>query len=180
MRWLLVPLILLAYSAVLLAAMSDSKAATEAFKIWGINAVTARHHPFGVTSETKQIGFLSPGCESAVTFVAQGSNTWDTAFANLPADKGILGTYSGMVTLHAEVDLKNMTQTPLLQFLIDNAPAGSSIPAIQGANEIEWDSRSVPDGFHVICSKLSVPDDTSLKALQTVSHASMFIVKQGP
>ncbi len=172
--------VLIAAPSVLLGAMSASKAATEAFKLWGFQSYTGTDHPWKQTNETKKIGFLSPGCQSEITIVGQGNNTWDAAFASLPADKGVLGTYSGIIMLRALVDLHNMTQVPTLQFVVDGVAVGVPVPAIQGNNESQWDSRIVPDGFHVVCSTLSTVDETSAKAILTTTQAYMVIVKQVP
>ncbi len=174
------------------AAMSDSKAATEAFKIWGSQSVTARNHPWLKTSETKQIGYLSPGCRKDPTYVGEGVNTWDAAFAALPPNKGITGTYSGKVILHSETpappndggthtEIAGALSAFSIQFLVDNKHAGEVTPLVYNADrtgwsvDVPWDSTTVVDGLHVLCGILLHVDGA-----QSPTDATMIVVKQTP
>jgi hypothetical protein len=174
------------------AAMSDSKAATEAHKLWGDQSVTARIHPWLKTSETKQIGYLSPGCRTDPTFVGEGINTWDAAFAALPPNKGITGMYSGKVVLHAETpapagdtgthtEIAGALTASAIQFLVDNKHAGELTSLDYNPDRtgwsvnVAWDSSTVPDGQHVLCAILLHSDGA-----QSPTDATMVVVKQTP
>lgn len=179
---LLIGLILALTSPYLLGAMSDAKAALEVFKLWGSGGFIGVKPRVRVDSNwTRQIGFLTPGCEDPYRVVAGGFNTWDAAFASLPADKGIQGTFSGVRSLTIDVDTNNMTMPVTLQIILDGMPYGtpvmitSQLPVTQ-----ELDTRLMTDGFHVICGLLSSVDATSSKVLRTTQKASIFIVKQVP
>ncbi len=183
-------ILLVAGPAILLGSMSNSKAATEAFKIWGSAAITATEHPFTATNETKMIGFLSPGCQSERTYVGIGNNTWDAAFAAMPADKGIGGTYSGKVTLHIESPEALGPPPPIItdnvagivtsvRILIDDialpsVDTGQTVPGRWAVSQ-EWDTTTWTEGFHVMCAELTHPDGNL-----TLMRASMLIVKQTP
>lgn len=196
--WVVLPLVFLigfAVPAILFAAMSDSKAATEAFKIWGIASWKGTAQSFIQTNATKRIGYLSPGCQTDITVVGQGSNTWDAAFASLPLDKGIGGTFGGQATLQVQspgVDAPpaiSSDPTPgivtSVQVLIDNAPLGAPVATGQTGSTLDtrtpwmisipWDTTRYPDGFHVMCAQLIHPDGSYAR-----THASMLIVKQTP
>ncbi len=187
----LIPLLLLALvPVVVLGSMSNSKAATEAFKIWGAQSYTGTDHPWLQTHETKKIGFLSPGCQSDITIMGKGNNTWDAAFASLPANKGVDGPYGGMMTFKiiSPGDDQATTSTVVpgvviaVQVFIDNVPAGEETPTGNGTDlanrtpwelSIPWDTATVSDGRHVMCAQLIHPDGSF-----ALTHAGMIIVKQ--
>lgn len=177
---LLIGLILALTSPYLLGAMSDAKAALEVFKLWGSGGFIGVKPRVRLDSNwTRQIGFLTPGCEDPYRVVGEGFNTWDAAFASLPADKGIQGTFSGMRSVLIDVNTNNMTVPASLQVMIDGMPYGtpviitSQMPVSQMV-----DTRLMTDGFHVVCGLLSYVDATSTKVLRTNQKSSMFIVKQ--
>ncbi len=180
---LFVAVLMLITPAFLWAAMSDSKAATEAFKIWGSRSWKGTGQSFVQTSADKMIGFLSPGCQQDITIVGKGSNTWDAAFASLPADKGVGGTFSGTTLLTIQSPL-NAIGPPegivsSVQVMLDNVPLGT--PLLTGNTDtiaswgvtFTWDTTQVPDGNHVMCVRQIHPDGSYAK-----SRATMMIVKQ--
>lgn len=84
------------------AAMSKSKAYTEAHKIWGDFAHIQSGISWGETYDTYKIGFNAPGCDvktNPVPFkpVGTGVNGWDPAFAAMPPNKGITLLVSGVL-----------------------------------------------------------------------------------
>lgn len=167
---------------VLLGAMSDAKAALEVNKLWGASGFIALKPRVRADSNwTRQVGFLSPGCETPYRVVGEGFNTWDAAFAAMPADKGIQGTYSGLRTIRVDVNTENMTAPASLQVMIDGQPYQTPILVQTGQPvDLMFDSSQYADGFHVLCGILSYVDATATKALITHQTASMFIVKQVP
>lgn len=187
-KWFVALALAIWLPSVLLASMANSKAATEAFKIWGIQSYTGTDHPFIASNETKKIGFMSPGCQDEITIVGKGSNTWDAAFASLPADKGIGATVRGQyeftiqmpgtTTPPAVVSIPVPGVTTSIQVLIDNVPLNTPVPT--GAAEpwtvtIPWDTTKNTDGPHVACV-LAFHADGSFQR----SPATMLLVKQTP
>lgn len=174
----------------LYAAISDSKAITEAHKIWGDFSRVAQARTWGDTNWTKQVGYISPGCESDFTIVGSGNNTWDAAFASLPADKGVTGTYKGILDFKVEspgVSVPPAISTQNIQGIVTAVQVsvdGKLIipPSPTGAPELTnwavnviWDSTKVPDGFHVVCN-LYIHADLSI----TRGAARMLTVKNTP
>jgi hypothetical protein len=66
-------------------AMSDSAAMTQAIKLWGPHGAIAKFRAVGATYWTTQIGCNDP--ISGFLIVAQGTNTWDDAFAKVNLDE---------------------------------------------------------------------------------------------
>jgi hypothetical protein len=175
---------------VVLGAMSDAKAALEVYRLWGPQGFIALKPRVRADSNwTRQIGFLSPGCEKPFTVVGEGFNTWDAAFAALPLDKGIQGMYSGLTTLRINVDTAHMSTPARVQVVIDGMPYGDPIPVPASGlgdtipnnhMDIMFDSRAYADGYHVLCGLLSYVDATAAKVLVTNQLATMFVVKQVP
>ncbi len=188
--------LLLAVSAAL-GAMSDSKAVTEARKLWGDAAIVATVRcvrttpqcPYPSSNWTKQIGYASPGCRDAFTIAGSGFNTWDAAFAALPADKGIAGTFSGQTLLVLQSPaIPDPPSTIVIsepipgivsgvRVFIDNIPlpALATGQIVQSAWTVStpWDTTKWTDGFHVVCAQMIHPDGSYI-----FTAAKMVIVKQ--
>jgi hypothetical protein len=145
-------------TTLLYGAMSDSKAATEAFKLWGPISYIGHGRQWGDSNWTKQIGFLSPGCREEVTILGKGYNTWDAAFAALPVDKGITGPFAGKASLqlYAPVDYESGVITGV-QWFVNNVQTGPLFE-ITTAGPVwviyNWDISTVSDGLYVVCAAM--------------------------
>ncbi len=161
---------------ILFAAMSDSKAATEAFRIWGKASHISKERTWGASNWTQSIGYLSPGCGEPFTVIGSGANTWDAAFAALPADKGIeVMVLSGI----SDLAVDSGAMPPLItafQFKIDGVPVANQVTVtvpVPWKLSTQWDSRTVPDGLHVLCAAF-----TDAEGNTGITHARMVQVKQ--
>lgn len=172
MKKILFTILMFIFPALLYAAMSDSKAATEAFKIWGVRSHIAAERTWGASNWTRKIGFLSPGCKDDFTVVGSGFNTWDAAFAALPADKGIGDTINGITPLRVDSPAP-VSPVPVVsdvvpglivrvQILIDGSPIGPPLETGTGALpwsvQVQWDTTTVSDGPHILCAQVFHPD----------------------
>lgn len=180
--------LLMCSSMVLWAAMTDSTAAAQVFKLWGsAGAIAMKPRVRSDSNWTRQIGFLSPGCQTDFTVVGEGFNTWDAAFAAMPTDKGIGGTFGGMITLSLQSSSLIPPVPPAadpvfaviasFQWILDGKPLGSVQVVTQPAPPMlltPWDTTTVTNGFHVLCAQLKHTDGSF-----GLSHATLLIVKQG-
>lgn len=146
-------ILVLLLPSILLAAMSDSKAMTEAKKIFGPMANIAQVRGPVDTYWTKQIGVQSKGCNKDFTAIGEGSNTWEAAFAAIPPGV-VKGPYSGKVQLISIA--WDDTGVTGFQWIIDGANLGLEItkdpvPLMLNVN-VEWDTASGPQGVHVLCA----------------------------
>ncbi len=168
--------VLLFYVMPLYAAMSDSKAMTTANRFWGSAAMIAKVRTFGDSNWTAQVGFASPGCAVPFSVAGRGPNTWDAAFASIPPGEEIGATLSGVVPLLFQSGAV-LGEVASFQFKLDNKAIGPPLLAPHAApweGSIQFDTASVPDGFHVICGTLKRPDGSTSE-----SHAAMLVIKQG-
>lgn len=151
MRILFVLVLLL--PSILLAAMSDSKAMTEAKKLFGPMANIGQVRGPLDTYWTKQIGVQSKGCNKDFTALGEGLNTWEAAFFAIPPD-AVKGPYSGKVRLISIA--WDDTGVTAFQWIIDGTNLGLEItkdPVPMMMNiDVEWDTASGPQGFHVLCA----------------------------
>lgn len=151
--------------SILFAAMDDAQAMTKAFKTYGPQAAIEKVRKFGGPNWTYRIGFYSPKCFYPITWTGEGTSSWDNAFANIPVSK-IPVDKKGTVNL--KVDSGTVTDPTAsaafkamnFQFTIDTVEVGAVIP-IPNAPTIPWsvnmnfDSTTVSDGYHVVCGKVS-------------------------
>lgn len=171
---LILVLIVLVFVGTALGAMSKSKAITEAHKIWGNNSWVGNSIAWGQSTDTYQIGYTSPGCLNNPTIVGSARDSWDAAFAALPTNKGITGTYTGLHDLVSETPPPSDTSNEVnrasapgmivkVQFVIDGnnfmAPVDVVYaPVIGWTAKITWDTKTASNGNHYVCSLLIHPD----------------------
>lgn len=177
----------------LFAAMSDDKASTEANKIWGVQKFLMKVRPtkLGSSNWTYRIGYQSPGCDGEFTVLGEGFNSWDAAFAVLPADKGIDGPFAGMRTLHANTpappesagthtQIPGATTATSFQYIIDGQPYGprltvtpdTTVPVGWNA-DLALDTTTLTNGLHLLCGAIYHTDGA-----MALTHGRMFRVQQ--
>lgn len=153
-------ILILTWSAYLLAAMSNEKALAEAKRLFGPQGNIAQRRGPLDTYWTKQVGVIGPGCAGTSAKVpapffplGEGPNLWEAAFFNVPTGV-VVGPFSGMVTLES-IAWDDVGVTGF-QWIIDGTPLGPEIQreSIPGHIDIalEWDTKSGPQGIHVLCS----------------------------
>lgn len=154
MKRLLYPFVgLLLSVAPLWAAMTDSKAMTEARKLWGPLAMISSVRDVTAANWTRQIGIKSETCANKFTVFGTGFNTWDAAFANHAANPpNVAGPFSGNVTMEQEA-FDNIAIIGA-QFYADDKPIGLSVVALPQQTVI-WnavlDTTMLTPGLHVRC-----------------------------
>ncbi len=169
------------------AALSDAQAVTLARKTWGTSAYVAKVRAYGDSNWTFQVGFKSPGCAQEVTILGSALNSWDAAFAAVPA--AVTAPLSGTVTLTVEAG-QSSSGPPVgvietfaafvtsFQFLLDEIPVGGKLlvttdPALPWSLSTVIDTTKIPDGPHVLCGTW-----TDASGNTAGVHATMLVVKQ--
>lgn len=145
-------------AGVLLAAMSDAAALSQARKMWGNMANISQIRGPLDTYWTKQVGVSSKECKNDFTVLGSGLNTWEAAFFTVPADV-VKGPLAGVLTLKNTV--YDDVAVASWQWILDGQPMGPLIttPPVQRAPiQSTWDTTTIPNGVHVICG---VAKDTS-------------------
>lgn len=179
------------FSAIALGAMSKSKAITESHKIWGSYSRVAQTIGWGDAGDTYQIGYSSPGCYTDFAAVGTGTGSWDAAFASMPPDKGIKGTYNGTRDLIATtppppvdppdtLSKNNVPGTTVsVQFVIDGRVLGDPVPVVpdpinpKGWTATQtWDTTMYSNGNHYVCQRYLHPDGS-----MQISPPAMFLVQ---
>ena len=143
-------------------AMTDAKAASTAFSIWGPLARVAKVRSGKSAQWVRQIGFQSPGCREEFTVLATHPTSWDSAFALVPADKGIQGSYGGQSVLKlsavAPGDITGVVVS--VQAFIDGKPFASPVMVSTPPWDISlpFDTTQFSNGLHVVCARAVHPD----------------------
>jgi len=150
-------LIFLSLSSILLAAMSDSKAMNEAKRLFGpMGHIGTDRGPLD-TYWTKLVGIRSQHCKEKFKVLGSGLNTWEAAFFQVPAD-AVKGPFSGAVTLkQSGYDDKAVTS---VKFVFDDVITSERVdtPAQFVKVQMIWDTRSLANGVHVVCTVLEDSD----------------------
>lgn len=138
--------------------MTDLKARSEAFKLWGVHSYISQEWKWSEFDWIKKIGFLSPGCKDEFTVLGSGKETWDAAFEALPVNRGISGPFAiqALLQLYAPQEVESGLITGV-QWYADNVAISPliTIDPTQSPWIIHtWDIPTVPDGLHIVCAKM--------------------------
>jgi hypothetical protein len=136
------------------AAMSESRALADARTLYGLKAGTGHARAYGDTYETKMILVYSPACRETWTALGRGLNTWEAAFAAVPADI-VIGPVSGTVSLeHKAYDNTGIVG---FQWKLDGVSLGAEIAYSPSLSEVSpvlsWNTASTSNGVHVLCAQ---------------------------
>lgn len=133
-------------------ALTESQARTQARRLWGVFGTVGRVSIQGTTSWMYQVGFDSPGCYKDFTVLGEAPGNWEAAFAAVKPD-AIRGPYSNDVRLISVA--ADDAGVVAYQWLVDGLPR---IPEIVFPGPLQYvvlnngfDTRSVPNGLHVVC-----------------------------
>lgn len=143
------------------AAMSDSKAMSEAKKLWGNQATIAQERSFTDSNWNRYIGIKSPQCISSMLRLGSGFNTWDAAFAEYEANKDSrkpFGPLKGTVELQIDIyDNKSVVSAEIFidgtRFASKTFEQSPDYYYAQGEIKMTLDTNLLSPGYHVICAK---------------------------
>lgn len=147
--------LLLTLFLLLQATMDEPSAVVRAVSLWGsIGHIGYARGPAD-TYWTKQVGYLSTGCQKDFTVLGSALNTWEDAFADATPNT-VIGPYSGQLTLsfraYDDVALESV------QLRLDGSPLGPSLSAPLPQSSTPWDgvyiwnSATIANGVHNLCA----------------------------
>jgi hypothetical protein len=172
--YLVLCLLVAPYCIIVYAAMSDASAEKQAQSRWGSQAMIGTKRDLVQSNWSKLVGVKSVSCQGEFTVLGSGFNTWEQAFADADMHPvTVAGPFAGTITLRVQA-WDNMGIVAG-QFTIDGVNQ-AQVMITENPNALidqSFDTRTVPDGMHVLCARAWDRDDNVAK-----STAFLFTVAQ--